>query len=68
MIQLHPNILRKDGKEEFVVLPYTEFVAIQEMLEDVEDLLELQAAKQAEADAPLLSYDDVKQRYDATHV
>ncbi len=67
MIELHPNFLRKDGKEEFVVLPYDEFVAIQELLENAEDLLELQAAKKEEADAPLLSVEEVLRRYDAAH-
>jgi hypothetical protein len=34
MIQLHPEFLKKNGKREFVVLPYDEFVAVQELLED----------------------------------
>ena len=48
MIELHPSILRKNGKEEFVVLPYEEFVALQELLADAEDVLELRSAKQDE--------------------
>ena len=67
MLELHPNILRKDGKEEFVVLPYDEFVALQELLGDAEDLMDLQAAKREEADAPLLSVEEVKRRYEAAH-
>ena len=45
MIQLHPEILKKNGKEEFVVLPYEEFTALRELLDDYEDLLDLRAAK-----------------------
>jgi hypothetical protein len=64
MIELHPNILRKDGKDEFVVLPYDEFVAIQELLDDLEDLLALQSAKKEEVDAPTLSLEEVRARYE----
>ena len=45
MIKLHPEILKKNGKKEFVVLPYEEFTALQELLDDYEDLLDLRAAK-----------------------
>lgn len=31
---LHPQIIEKDGRKEFVVLPYEEFVKLQELLED----------------------------------
>lgn len=48
MIALHPEILVKDGKKQFAVLPYEEFLAMQERLADAEDLLELRKAKRAE--------------------
>jgi hypothetical protein len=32
VIELHPEILSKDGKPEFVVLPYAEFMRIREEL------------------------------------
>jgi PHD/YefM family antitoxin component YafN of YafNO toxin-antitoxin module len=48
VLKLHPEILVKNGKKEFVVLPYEEFLALQEMLADAEDLLELRKAKRAE--------------------
>jgi PHD/YefM family antitoxin component YafN of YafNO toxin-antitoxin module len=51
MITIHPNILERDGKKAFVVLPYEEFVMIQEELQEYEDLKELRAAKAEEADA-----------------
>ena len=34
----HPQIIEKDGKKEFAVLPYDEFLKIQEALEGFEDL------------------------------
>ena len=49
MLKLHPEILSKNGKKEFVVLTYEEYLAVQERLADAEDLLELRTAKQAEA-------------------
>jgi len=45
MIELHPKVLEKNGKKEFVMLPYVEFVALQEILADAEDVLDLRAAK-----------------------
>jgi hypothetical protein len=40
--------LVKDGKRQFAVLPYEQFVALQKCLSDAEDLLELRKAKRAE--------------------
>ena len=62
MISLHPEILRKNGKEEFVVLPYEEYVAICELLEDAQDLMDLNEAKQKEGSAPTIPLDEVKRR------
>ena len=43
-MELHPEILTRDGKPEFAVIPYDEFLKVQEMIEDLEDLADLQAA------------------------
>lgn len=50
MIDLHPNILEKNGKKMFVVLPFDEFVQIQEALQDFQDLKDLREAKEQEKD------------------
>jgi len=53
---LNPQVIEKDGKKEFVVLPYEEFLAIKEALEDYEDLKDLREAKEEsmnEASIPL---------------
>lgn len=60
MIELHPEILKKNGKNEFVVLPYEEFEAIRALLEDAEDVLELRKARAEEGDAPTLGLDEVR--------
>ena len=57
---MHPDFLRKNGKIEFVVLPYEEFVALQEHLENAEDVLELRAAKREEGGEPASPLAEVK--------
>ena len=49
MLKLHPEILSKNGRKQFAVLPYEEFLALQERLADADDLLELRKAKRSEA-------------------
>jgi hypothetical protein len=60
MINLHPEFLTKEGRREFAVLPYEEFVILQELLEDAEDVLDLRAAKQEEKDSLCIPLEDVK--------
>ncbi len=60
MIRLHPEYLTKDGKREFAVLPYEEFVALQEILADAADLIDLRSARAEEASAPSTSLSDAK--------
>jgi PHD/YefM family antitoxin component YafN of YafNO toxin-antitoxin module len=38
MIELHPEFITKNGQKEFAILPYEEFLKLQEILEDLEDL------------------------------
>ncbi|MBD2200293.1 MULTISPECIES: type II toxin-antitoxin system Phd/YefM family antitoxin [Calothrix] len=57
MIELHPTFISKNGQREFAVLPYEEFLKIQELLEDLRDLRE---AKQEEKDSHSVSLDEVK--------
>ena len=57
---LHPQIIEKEGKKEFVVLPYEEFIQLQEQLEDYEDLKDLRCAKDEEQDAPTMPLYEVK--------
>jgi PHD/YefM family antitoxin component YafN of YafNO toxin-antitoxin module len=59
-MKFHANILKKNGENEFVVIPYEEFVKIQEELDDYESLKALREAKAKEADADTTSFDQVK--------
>lgn len=63
MITLHPEILKKNGKKEFVVLPYEEYVQLQELLADAEDLLELRQAKQEQGNDPTVLLAEVRKRF-----
>lgn len=62
MLKLHPEILVKNGKKEFVVLTYEEFAALQERLADAEDLLDLRKAKRAEGKKKTVPLAEAKRR------
>ena len=62
MLELHPEILVRDGKKQFAVLPYEEFLALQERLAESDDLLELREAKRAEGKKRAIPLADVKRR------
>ncbi len=53
------QIIKKDGKKEFVVIPYEDFVKMQEALEDYEDLKELRKTKEASKGEKSLPFDQV---------
>jgi len=61
-MNLHVNYVKKNGKKEFAVIPYEEFIELQEQLADYEDLRELRKAKANEADAPTVSLEEAKKR------
>ncbi|MBE9050853.1 type II toxin-antitoxin system Phd/YefM family antitoxin [Nostocales cyanobacterium LEGE 11386] len=60
MIELHPEFLTKNGQKQFAVLPYEEFLKVQELLEDLEDLQDLRDAKTEEKDSASVSLAEVK--------
>lgn len=57
---LTPQILEKDGEKLFVVLPYEQFVELQEALENLEAIKVLRAAKDSERDEPTIPLADVE--------
>jgi PHD/YefM family antitoxin component YafN of YafNO toxin-antitoxin module len=63
MVTIHPNVLECDGKKTFVILPYEEFVMMEEELQDYEDLKALRAAKAEETDVPTVSLLDAKKEF-----
>ena len=61
MFNLNPKLITKNGKPMFAVIPYEQFLAIKEMLEDFQDLQDLRAANQEEYNQPAIALSDVKQ-------
>ena len=59
-MELHPEVLKKNGVSEFVILPYEEFLALQQLLADAQDLAELREAVREERDAPTISLEEMK--------
>ena len=59
---LHLNYIEKNGKKEFVVIPYDEFLELQEQLADYEDLRELRKAKSEERNSPTVSLEEAKKQ------
>ena len=62
-IELHPEFLTKNGEKQFAVLSYQEFVALQEWLEDAEDLLELRRAQKEKANELTTSLSEVEKEF-----
>jgi len=59
-MELNVQIIKKNGKNEFVVLPYDEFQKIQEELASYEDLRCLREAKIEKRDAPAIGISELK--------
>ncbi len=62
MEALHVNYIERDGKKEFVVIPYEEFTELQKQLANYEDLRELRKAKAAEGSAPTVNLKEAKKQ------
>lgn len=60
MLTLHPQIIKKNGRKAYVVLPYAEFQAIQEALDDIDDLRALRRARKENAGRRGYSLEEVK--------
>lgn len=61
-MNLRAQIIKKNGKKEYAVLPYEEFLKLQEELEDYEDLRCLREAKEAEKGAPTIGMTELKKK------
>ena len=62
-VELHPEFLTKNGKREFAVLSYKEFLALEEWLEDARDLLEIREGREIDSDVPNLTLDEVEREF-----
>ena len=62
MVTLHAQIIKKNGKKDYVVLPYEEFLKLQEELENYDDLRSLREAKETEKDAPTINITELRKK------
>ena len=62
MVTLHAQIIKKNGKKDYVVLPYEEFLKVREELEDYDDLRSFREAKEAEKDSPTIGMAELKKK------
>jgi hypothetical protein len=53
------QVIQKNGKNEFVVIPYDDFLNIRKQLEDYEDLTDLRRAKKESENEPGIPIDEV---------
>lgn len=60
MITINPQILEKNGKKEFAILPYEDFLKLQEELACYDDLRLLREAKKEEQNAVSVSFEEAK--------
>ncbi|WP_200389299.1 type II toxin-antitoxin system Phd/YefM family antitoxin [Thiocapsa imhoffii] len=58
-MNIHPQFIRREGGDEYVVLPIEEFRALEEIVHDYQDLQDLRSAKSQEADAASVPLADV---------
>jgi hypothetical protein len=59
---VNAQIIKKNGKKEYAVLPYEDFQKIKEELASYEDLRCLREAKIAERDEPTIGITELKKR------
>jgi len=59
-MDINAQVIEKNGKKEFVVLSYEEFLRIQDKLDNYEDLRNLREAKEMEGGAPTISLKEAK--------
>jgi PHD/YefM family antitoxin component YafN of YafNO toxin-antitoxin module len=62
MVTLHTQVIKKNGKKDYVVLPSEEFLKVQEELEDYDDLRSLKEAKEREKDARTIGMAELKKK------
>ncbi len=59
-IELHPEFLSTNGKRQFAVLSYEEYEALQQWMEDAQDLFALEDAIKENRDEPSFTLEQVK--------
>jgi len=63
-LQLNPEILTRNGEKMFAVIPYDEYLKLEERIEDVQDLIDLRQAREENKGEPGIPIEDVLKKYD----
>jgi PHD/YefM family antitoxin component YafN of YafNO toxin-antitoxin module len=63
---INAQLIKKNGKKEFVILPYTEFLQMQQTIEDYEDLVDLRKAKAETMNEPSIPYNEIAEKINQT--
>ncbi len=58
--KLNPKFVDKDGVRAYAVIPYDQYLALIEYLEDVEDIAGMRVAIEEEADAPAVPWEQLR--------
>lgn len=64
-MSIHPQVIEKNGIKEFVVIPYEEFLAIRDELEDYEDLKILRREKSESTGQSTRPLDEILKEFQA---
>lgn len=62
-MELKPQIIKKNGESEFVVLPYHDYLKIRQVLEDYEDLIDMRIAKSETVREPSIPFSQVEEKF-----
>lgn len=65
-IELHPEFLTKDGRKEFAVLRYEEFLELEQWLQDASDLLEIQYERMELPKEPNVPLEQIEKEFGLT--
>jgi hypothetical protein len=60
MSTIKAQVIEKNGKKEFAVISYADFLKLREELDDYEDLRCLREARDSEKDAPTIGLAELK--------
>jgi len=65
-MEINAQIIKKNGEKEFVILPYNEFLQMQQAIEDYEDLVDLRKAKSETVNEPSIPYSEIADKINRT--
>jgi hypothetical protein len=59
-MDFEPQIIKKNGETEFVVLQYSDYLKMKQTLDDYEDLIDLRKAKNETVNEPGIPFKEVE--------